>query len=302
MNKRTIMILAVVSAVLLLTFVVFAGTPENLGYEKFKEVLKNSDEGDFDKGNVSFDVVVTDNGNTVVNVEGTVNGDEESKEMSGEFKITAGTLEKELEIYGMEDMIYVHDVQTGDVYAGTDSNDEFAHDYERGHDYEANEEFTEKSEAVMDYFVGDLAKEFKLIEDTDGTTDIEFELTKSEVPAILNLLVSMEPEMDHDEDIQWEHNSELDKYPLFKEISEADINLTELVDEVELEYLRVVFDLNGNSEVKGVSIEVRVYGLDENSEEHVISIKADVEMLEGDVEINKIDLDSKNIIYVEDNM
>jgi len=304
MKKTTIMIVTLVTAISVLAFVAFAGLSENSGYEEFKKVLKNHQQIEAENGTVTGNIEIIDNGATVLKIESDLNADfneTEDQAMSGDFRIITETLEKELSIYGLKDVMYIHDVANNDVYVGDITDDGHMREG-REHNFKKDEEFSKQSEGIMDYFVGDLAKEFNMVKDQDGTMDIEFELTKDEMPAILNLLttaMSEEHQGDEDTDLDTGFEADCEAYPILKEFYDAQFEMTELVDEVEIEYLKIVLDLDSNKEIVGASFVVNVSGLDENAETHMITVKAEFNISNiNNAQIGTIDLEGKNIIQL----
>jgi len=294
MKNRKVMIIAIVASVSLLALVAFAGSPENMGYELFKDVLKSSAQEKVESGHVTGTVSVTDNGKSVAVVEGSFDGDHNSKAVSGDVTILTDTLDKALTFYGSEEKFYILDTKNNDVYVGKPESDTYDEEQNhRGYEDDAN-----KSEAVMDFLVGDLAREFELVKAQDGTTDIKFELTKGEMPALINLITSQESgdrHMTHDND-NWDDEINVEDYPLFKELEAADIDVADLVEDVEVTRLAVIMDLDAMNQINGLSFDVQVTGLDEAGEFHTISVNADFEFSEiGSARVQKIDTEGMTI-------
>jgi hypothetical protein len=294
MKNRKVMIIAIVASLSLLALVAFAGSPENMGYELFKDVMKSSAQHDVESAHVTAIVEITDNGKTVGRVEGSFDGNQNSKEVSGDVTILTDTLDKALTIYGNQDQFYILDNKNNEVYVGKHEDEVYKEDGEhRGYDRDAN-----KSEAVLDFIVGDLAREFELVKAEDGTTDIQFELTKGEMPAILNLIVSQKSDdryMIHDED-NWDDVINVADYPLLKELEAANIDVTDLVEDVEVTHFAVIIDLDVLNQINGLSFNVEVTGLDASGEFHTITINADLAFTEIDsAQIKKIDTEGKTI-------
>ncbi|MBI9013265.1 MAG: hypothetical protein JEZ08_13615 [Clostridiales bacterium] len=286
MKKRNVMIVAIVVAVSMLTFVAFAGTEAYIGYETFKDVLRNNDKV-MTSGSGIMTLEVIDNNETIAKVSGQFSGDKELEAMNGKINIQAGTLDKSLELYGLDQKMYVFDTDSNDVYVGSHTEDNYE-------EYDTNDDFDKNSEAVLDFLVGDLKKEFKMVNDDDGTQDVSFELTKDEMPAIINLLTSL----DHDDMDREDHNADVDleAYPLFKEFENATIELPELIDNVEVEYLNIVLDLDENKQMTGMKFEVTASGLDAAGQPHVMTVKGSFEITEDFVELEMPSLENKNII------
>lgn len=292
MKKRNVMIVAIVVAVSMLTFVAFAGGEAYIGYETFKDVMRNNDK-DMTSGSGIMNVEVIDNNETIAKVSGQFSGSQELEAMNGTINIQAGTFDKSLEIYGEDQKMYIFDTDSNDVYVGTHTEENYE-DYDMNNEFDMNDDFDKNSEAVLDFLVGDLKEEFIMVNDDDGTQDIAFELTKEEMPAIINLLTSL----DHDQMDREEHKTDIDleAYPLLKEFENANIELPELVDNVEVEYLNIVLDLDENKQMVGMRFEVSASGLDAEGKAHELTVKGSFEITEEVVKIEMPSLENKNII------
>ncbi len=294
MKRRTGIIVAVITALSMLTLATFAGVSTTEGYEMFKTVLRSNDTEVIKAGTVTGNIEVLDNGVSVIKVEGSINGNHDSEEMSAAFELTSKTLNKNISFYGFEDMIYILDEEKNDVYVGTHKDNE---NYEKEHFKHDNDKFDEKSEALLDFIVGDLKNEFKLTTDENGQSNIVFELEKSEMPEIVNILTSLKSDnFGHDHDYDNDDKWDMEAYPLFKELQDSNIEMTELVSNVETNYIKIALVLNNENEVEGMNALVEISGLDADSVKHTLTFKLDFEFTAREsVEINTIDLDGKNV-------
>lgn len=293
MRKRNLMIVAVVVAVSMLTLVAFAGTEAYIGYETFKDVLRNKD-SEITAGSGVMTIEIIDNNESIVKVNGRFSGDHTEKNMNGEVSIEAGAFVKSLQLFGTDETMYVFDTDTNDVYVGSHSEDKNYDRYDGHNSFKGTDEFDKTSEALLDFLIGDLKSEFKLVNDDDGTRDVAFELTKDEMPAIINLLSSL----DHDDRDYKNHDSDmdLDAYPIFKEFKAANIELPELTDDVSIDYLYLVLDLDAIQRVEGMKFEITASGLDVDGNTHEVTVKGSFKFSEQVVTLEMPSLDGKNII------
>ncbi len=282
-------------AMSLLVATAFAGTASNSGYETFKNVLKSNQGEQSTSGTVNGSVEFIDNNKTIAKVSGEITGDEKAKAFSGDLKIEVDGLEKDV-AYLVQRQMYIHDLASDDVY--TTELDDDTHDFE---EYEDDHTFTKEEEAVFDYFVGDLANEFEVEKLDNGAYNISLELKQNEMPEIINLLTSLDADddykddHDHDEKLFKELNSET--YPLFKELCELDIEHTDLVDDIEVNYFKIILKVDSEDQIDGMSTILKVSGLDENKEKHNLTYKADMTFSTDDhAEVASIELSDKNII------
>jgi hypothetical protein len=223
-------------------------------------------------------VEIWDNGTSLVKVDGTFVGSKDDKVGSGEVNIQSTDLQKSLKFYVQDEKMYI--VDDNDVYVKShEASEEYEGKMKRDH-----EGFDKNSEAVLDFFMGDLKDDFEAVKDDDGTVDIVFELTREEMPALFNLLASNKESHDMDE---YEGHELLKDYPLFVELE----SLKELMPELEtneLTRLMIRFDMNDN-QAEGIEFEVEWDGTDANGETHNMMIKGQMTASEeGTVETFEI--------------
>ncbi|MCK8059127.1 MULTISPECIES: hypothetical protein [unclassified Fusibacter] len=294
MKRKTMMITTALAAVLVLALVAYAGTPANAGYEAFKELMKTHSENEMNQGTVSGNLTIVDNGETLVSITGSAIGDHDSETMQADIQLVTGELNKQLSVYGMDNLIYIYDVENNDIYVGQDDH---TRESRREKKFDKDDgDFSENGEALLDYFVGDMANDFTLVKDSDGSMDISFELTKSEMPAIINLMASAKSDDQFENHESFESDVDLSAYPLWNELKNAHIEKTELVDQVEVEYINITFDRDTQNELVGIAFEVTVSGLDENQKAHVMTVSGAVAFdSASDVIITPITLEGKNV-------
>lgn len=318
MNRKTKIGIAIVTAIAVLGLVAFASTPENQGYALFKELLKsnahqNFESGDFD-GRVSGTVTVTDNGKQLVSVVGDMAVSEADKGFQGNVTLQLDNLNKDLAIYGNHKQVYILDKAANQVYVG-DHQSHMAGDDEAvegmGHSRDMDRDFINMSaqeEAVMDFFVGDLAKQFEVVPQSDGSQDLAFELTKAEMPAIINLITSLKPEgQGHNysgnghfgDDENMGTQMDLSKYPLFQQLDQAKVQMPELVEQVSVNHIKALMDLDAKGQVDGIAFSLEISGLDKDGVAHNVSVNADLDVSKEAVgNIEKIDLTGKTIFQL----
>ncbi len=286
MKKRTITIVAVLAAITMLSFAVFAGNDTYAGYERFKDLLRNDQDMEIDHGEGS--VVVIDNGKVAVSVNAEFAEDQLSEGGYGIVTIESEEIDKTLEVYSQGEAVYL--VDGSDVYMGSQSDDEYNYHSDFESDFEVTEEFNAKSEAIMDILMDDFKHNFTL----EGE-NIVFELTKEEMPALLNVLASSDKESYDRRD---EMSVEMANYPLFEELSSLETVLPELT-ETEIEYLKVVLLVNRES-VTGVQANIIVKGLDENGEMHQVEVKSEFSSSKDEFDVKSFELTDETVYEIKE--
>jgi hypothetical protein len=298
-KKRVYLGVVAALAISVLTITAFAASSSYEGYDKFKSLIQTQEDySEYNNGTVTGTLQVIDNGETIADISGTMNGNIENEEMNGEVLLAFNELEKTLEIFKMDDMFYISDIENNDVYVGENTND-YDHDEFRG---EEKQSLTESQEALLDFVMDDLKDDFVLVSNVDGSENISFELTKDEIPVGLNLLVSAaSSEKSDKQDGSFENSMDqelnIDEYPLFKELSEAKFEHTEIVENMEIDYVKITVDADENDLLKALTLSMTVSGNDEDGEFHELTINAELEISNvNTASISSVDLDGKNII------
>lgn len=280
MKKRTLTVIAVLAAISMLSFAVFAGNDVYEGYERFKDLLRNDQIEESHTGTGT--VTIMDNGQEVVKLSGSFVGDVEDESGYGLVTIESNQVNKRLEIYGQDQTMYV--VDGNDVY--TKSHDDEYERHGKGHKDFDKDEFDSRSEAVMDFFMGDFKDDFTL----EGE-NIVFELTKDEMPAFLNMMSSVDHDHVEDEEVIF------GDYPLFNELKALENVLPEL-SETALQYVKVTIKVTDNL-VQGIDMNVIVTGLDEAGESHELEVI--VETNEGsDLQVKTFELTDQTVYEIKE--
>lgn len=300
MKKNVTPIMIIVLAVSLLVVTAFAGTSKQTGYEAFKEVLRHQKSETCSNGTLTGRLEIVDNGETMATLIGKVKGDPNAEVFNGELNLVAHDLNKKVAIFGDDQKFYIHDQERNDVYVTNVTHDDSVNEdtcsFDEGH------EMTSDEEAVLDYFVGDLAHAFSVNEKADGTAEIQLELQKNEIPEIVNLLVSVDKEerhsRKHSEDATLQALNS-DAYPLFKEIMALETDKTDLVEDIEIAYIRLALEVDAQDQMTGMAFEVKVAGMDAHQNLHNILYKGSAKVSNRNSStIEALDLTEKNLIQM----
>ncbi len=292
MNKKVIMMGTILVTVSLLAIMAFAGNNTNNGYELFKDVLGSFESHELESDVFAGSIVLTDNGEIKLAVSGTAVQQKENELMSGTAQIESPDMSKTLEIYGDDQKVYIVDTDRDDVYIAKvteEANKEW--------DYEHKGTFDETDEAIVDYFMGNFKQNFKTIADADGSTDVLFELNKSDIPAIVNLLVSSKHDEKYiDEDDDFSDHQEYAEYPLFKELMALENIELSIDSNIEVKYVKLVMDLDVNQKFEGIEFNLQITGNDESGKYHEVEIEGFFTADEnGNAEVRTIDMDGLTV-------
>lgn len=316
MKKKSLgMIIALVVAFSLLAVTAYASTPTYEGYEAFKALAKNVEDKHEDKSfnqenaTVTGDFTVIDNGVKLVHMETELKSQGEDN-ASGTVKFTHEGVTKELNVYAEDENVYIFDVLE-DIYyladreamkaqhEGSDYEDQYKHEYSREF---SGDDMTNAQEELLDFLVGDLKDDFELHQNLDGSETIYFELTKEEIPMLLNLVVSAASGQEKRADEYEEFSPDaalLEKYPILNDFVNMEDMSPEIVENTELEYVQLALTTR-DDEFVAFSFDFSLTGDDEVGTQHNVQIKGAVQVSEiGTTIADKVNLDGKDIIEIE---
>lgn len=293
MNKKVMMMGTILVTVSLLAIMAFAGNNANDGYELFKDVLGSFESHELESGVFAGSIVLTDNDEIKLAVSGTMAQQKENERMSGTAQIESPDMSKTLEIYGDDQTVYIVDANRADVYIAKVAEERANKEWE--HEYKGT--FDETDEAIVDYFMGNFKQNFKTVSDSDGSTDVLFELNKSDIPAIVNLLASSKHDEKYtDKENDFSDHQEYAEFPLFKELMELENIELSIDSNIEVNYVKLVMDLDVNQNVEGIEFNLQITGNDESGEYHEVEVDgfftADQN---GNAEVRTIDMDGLTV-------
>jgi len=315
MKKRTpILILAVVLAFSLLTITAFANVPTYEGYEAFKTLMQNKSslEEDIKNGTLVGSMTVQENDQVVATFSTTFKADALQKAGSGDVLIQAGEVERNLNVFFNEDITYVFDEANQEYYSVEKTDemkaayaDEYDNEYDSSRrDFHGNSgEMTSAQEELFDFLVGELKDDFSVEYNSDESQTISFELINSEMPMLLNLIVSAGNSMDKDTMDIPENSSAMEAlaiYPLFQELSALHTELPRIEDNLTLNVVKFSFTVDKNKDFQDVTFSMNVTGDDKNGVNHTQQIDGKFALTAlGTTTVESPTLDDKTIISID---
>jgi hypothetical protein len=316
MKKRSLgMVIALVVAFSLLAVTAYASTPTYEGYEAFKALAKNVENNHEDKAFKQENATVTgaftviDNGVKLVHMETELKAQGEDN-ASGTVKYIHEGVTKELKVYAEDEKVYIFDVLEDIYYLadreamkaqhdGSDVEDEYNQEYSRKF---SRNDMTDAQEKLMDFLMGDLKDDFELQYNSDGSETIKFELTKEEIPMLLNLVVSAASGQERRTDEYEEFSPDttlLEKYPILRDFVHMEDKGSTITENVELDYVQLALTTR-EDEFLALSFDFKLTGDDEVGMQHNVQIKGNVQVAEiGTTVADKVNLEGKDIIEIE---
>lgn len=313
MKKRTpILILAVVLAFSLLTLTAFADAPSYEGYEAFKSLMQNKSnlEQDVKNGSLVGSVTLQENNQVLITMGGTLKADADLKAGNADVSIQAGEINRNLNVFFNDDVVYVFDELAKEYYSVTKTDDMKSEYYDEDGYSSENDVYTNHSgkmtsaqEELMDFLVGELKDDFEVTYNSDESQTISFELTNSEMPMLLNLLVSAGNSMEKDEfEATTDNvtNEKLSIYPLFKELSTIDASIPVIEDNLKLNIVKFSLTVDGNQDFRELAFSLNVSGDDISGANHTQQVDGKFSLSNvGTTTVDAPVLEGKEIISID---
>jgi len=304
-RKPTLIIISLVAAFTLLAVTAFASAPDYAGYEAFKTLASNHGDKNFseeENATLKGSITVTDNGVTLVDLDAFIKADGPNESFSGTFTIEADGTSKEVEVFGADEVVYVFDDVNNEFYKVNKSNEYSEMNDDGMRRFGRNEEINPAQEELLDFIMGELKNDFESVNNSDGSKTIKFELTKDEMPMLLNLMFSA---MDHDKAGMQGGSEALDaetlaKYPLLSDLSNIKVDMPEITENMELDYIKFAVTTDTNDDFQAVEFSFIVTGDDEQGFSHTQQIDGNFAATEvGSTVVDTPDLEGKEIIEVD---
>jgi len=162
---------------------------------------------------------------------------------------------------------------------------------------------TSAQEELFDFLVGELKDDFSVEYNSDESQTISFELINSEMPMLLNLIVSAGNSMEKD-DMDLAESSltkeELAIYPLFKELSALHTELPQIEDNLKLNVVKFSFTVDKNKDFQDVTFSMNVTGDDKDGVSHTQQIDGKFALTNlGTTTVATPSLEGKTVIAID---
>lgn len=263
-------IIVLVLGLTLLTAASVAAASTDTGYEAFKKAVRQINHRE--SGSGIIEVRVTDNGEEIVSLKAEGIRSTHDENFSAEAVISDGTIDKVLELYGIDGDLYMVDAADGGYYKFL--HDENMDDFHQ-ENWEEDPAMTPVEEELLDYFVGDLKDNFNVSEEADGWTSLSFSMEDSEVPAGLNLMIKAAAAAEHrTEDRQEDAIDDLCFLDDF-----CFEGKPELVEDVALQAMDVNILLDEADTVNSLSLSVSMTGLDAEGLYHELTVSVEMQQV-----------------------
>ena len=274
-NKKLFVIIAVVvMSGMLLTAGAMAANPAGSAYEQFKTLL-DQDHESIENATVSMNMSVTDNGETVVALDGSMKVDEQSNRMRGTFQIS-GKTEKSFELYKNNDDVLLRLAGSENWYKPSHKDEKSEDEEEFGRRFgrdgrENTGENKQLREAFLDTIMGDYKDQVSMTQ-SNGLRTFSLSFDEGNMPILLQTAFQLSD--DHNET---EYETPADLSPLPQELQDAFADIksceydVELVDK-KLDSIRISITVDEQNNLAAMGMSMSCSGTDTKGTEHDLDI------------------------------
>ncbi len=290
MNKKLLMTLTSVGVgVVMLAGTAFASVRQTTGYEAYKLAVKKTIESKSFTG--KFEASLKDNDVALAEFDSIIKLNDSTEKLSGKIIIKANGQEKALDTFIQDDKVIfkVNEDEEDNYYVakedGLEKNVEKEFESE-----EYDSEAAKVGEMIIDYLAGNMKNYFEVEENADGSKEISFQLSGSQIPSVVNAVASLgikDAAKDNTEDKSRE------SLPFGKDIK---VNFPKLTRDIRIDNVNIKADVNENNVIESQIAGITILGKDAGGKEHKVVISMDMSLYDiGNTTPDTINLEGKNV-------
>ena len=294
-NKKLLTaVLCISIGCIMLVATAFASSSGTTGYEAYKSALKATAEAKSFTAGVSVEVKDNDmllgSADLLMKASGLETG---NFSMNGTIK--ADSQEKSFEMYQQIGKIVIK-TSDSDIYyvSSNDLRDSRTNSYDINHDPNA----VKAGEAVVDALVGNLKDYFIVSAGADGGSTVDFHITGSQIPAVVNAVTSLCAKEKTMGAGQQTVNYTGTGMPPFME--GLHVTTPKLTDDVRVDEISISAEIDGSGVITSQTIQTAVSGKDADGNQHQVSVIIDMVLSGlGSTAADTIDLEGKQTQTVD---
>lgn len=302
-NKRFYTIIAVVvMSFVLLSVGAMAANRAGSAYEQFKSVI-DQDHESIENATVNMSMAVSDNGEAVIALDGSMKLDKAGKKMSGSFQ-TSGKASKSFELYKNNDDMFLHLTGSENWYKMTQKDEHSENEEKSRCDFERErrenaDENKRLVDALLDTIMGDYKEQINMTE-SNGQRTFSLSLSEGNMPILLQTVFQMS---DKHEGIECEDSENLSLLP--QELQDAinDMKMCEYDVELinkKLERIEISITVDQKNNPIGMSMSMNCSGTDVQGTYHALNIDFSMEFSDvGTTMIDEANPDTASITVID---
>ncbi|MCX8132180.1 MAG: hypothetical protein N3I35_19060 [Clostridia bacterium] len=267
-KKIALTVACIVLGVMMLVTTAFAGATGNSGYEAYKDALRKSFESK--SFSTRLDASIKDNGKVLAEASAIIKSNHET--MSSVTSVKTNSQEKIMETYVQADKTVIRDGES-DIYYVIEHKEHSKRHSDRDYENKYNYEDSKAGETIVDALVGNMKNYFSLNEKADGSKNVSFQLSGTQIPSVVNVLASVGIREASKEN----YRDSKHMTPFGKDFNFEDIELPKLVDDIRISSVDFDADINKDNIIDSQLTNITVQGKDASGVEHevVLSINMD---------------------------
>lgn len=269
-RKLLTAVLCITIGCIMLVATAFASSTGTTGYEAYKSALKATAEAKNFTADVTLEIKDNDKllgtGNILMKT-----GDLETGSMSVNGTIKADNQEKTFEMFQQIGRSVIK-TSDSDIYyiSSNDFRDPRTNSYNINHDPNA----VKAGETVIDALVGNMKDYFTVAGRTDGGSTVDFRITGSQIPAVVNAVTSLCAKEKSTTAVPQAMEYKAAGMPPFME--GLNVTAPKLTEDVRVDEISLTANINGSGVIGGQTIYAAVSGKDAEGNPHQIVVTIDM--------------------------
>ncbi len=305
MKKKVMMIGAglTVGSALLITSA-FAGIGGSEGYEAYKDALKAS--ASITNATQHVTVTLTDNGNSLLEVQAKVKDDQASGAASGSVTLRTGAADAgTYEFYNTDGQTVMKSSHSDTYRLIEEPADDWGARHDDSLDASEHAAMSDGAERIVDALVGNLKNSFVLEEEADGGAVVNVDLSGSQIPAIANTIGSLIIKEAMNAEHQAPEPQDMQAYEDVRDLLGIDLeqlgaSMPRLTDNVNIDRVGLKAELDANDVIDSHDFSFTISGTDEAGKAHTIVLQASVEVTDRNAtKPDVIDLTGRKVETVD---
>lgn len=276
---------------LLLITSVYAGIGDAPGYQAYKAAFKNTVA--FHNVTHTVNASVVDNGATLLQVNSAMKADKTDGIGSGTVTLKGQSTDQTIQFYHQDGKQIVK-TSDSDVYKVIETTGDLKN-HKDFSQKSADPALTQEVENVIDALTGNL-KNYVTMQEDNGSKDIHFALTGSQIPTVANTIGSL---------IIKHSGQQSDKMPqpsdtLGVNLSNLKDSLPKLAENIKVESVKLDAAVDANNHITNQSAEIEITGTDAQGAQHNVVVKLNMGLSNFDATTpDTIDLTGKQVENVK---
>lgn len=293
-NKKLLTaVLCISTGCIMLVATAFASTSGATGYEAYKAALKTTAAARSATADIS--VGVKDNGTMLGSADVLMKAsDLDNRAVSMTGTVNADNQEKTFEVYRQ---IGSSIIKTSDSNIYYVSSNDLRDRNTNSYNIDRNPDALKAGEAIADALVGNLKDYFTISSKADGGSIVDFRITGSQIPAVINTITSLaakEKANGNEQTINYVGPG----MPPFME--GLHVTAPKLTEDVRVDEISLKAEIDGSGLITGQTINAVVSGKDAEGTQHQISVNIDMALSGlGNTTADTVDLEGKQTQTVD---